>query len=91
MSIAEIRNGVLRLSTKDRAALAYWIISNLDDPLEECDSNDAYLRLEVRSRVNDIKAGKVAMIAAETMWKDILDEYGKKGGLLPIWPIGVSK
>ncbi len=79
MSIAEIRNRVLQLSTKDRAALAHWIISNLDDPLEDCGSDDADLRLEVRSRVNDIKAGKVAMIAAETMWKDILGEYGKKG------------
>jgi len=79
MSIADIKNGVSRLSAKEQAALAYWIISNLDGVADEDDSVDAAWRQEVRSRVKAIKSGKVEMISAAEMWKDILGSYAKTG------------
>ena len=30
MSIADMKNGISRLSAKEQATLAYWIIANLD-------------------------------------------------------------
>lgn len=77
MSIADIKNGVSRLSAKEQAALAYWIISNLDEVADKDDSVDATWRQEVRSRVKAIKTGKVEMIPAAEMWKDILGNYAK--------------
>ena len=79
MSITDIRNGVSRLSAKEQAALAYWIIVNLDGIAEEDVSVDAAWRQEVRSRVKAIKTGKVEMIPAVEMWKDILGNYAKTG------------
>ncbi len=79
MSIADIKNGVSRLSAKEQAALAYWIISNLDEVADEDESVDAAWRQEVRSRVKAIKTGKVEMIPAEEIWKDILGNYAKTG------------
>ena len=79
MSIADIKTGVSRLSAKEQAALAYWIISNLDEVADEDDSVDAAWRQEVRSRVKAIKTGKVEMIPAVDMWKDILGNYAKTG------------
>ena len=75
MSIVDIKNGVSRLSAKEQAALAYWIITNLDGVADKDVSIDAAWRQEVRSRVNAIKAGKVEMIPAAEMWKDILGNY----------------
>jgi len=75
MSIVDIKNGVSRLSAKEQAALAYWIITNLDGVADKDVSIDAAWRQEVRSRVNAIKAGKVEMIPAAEMWEDILGNY----------------
>jgi len=75
MSIVDIKNGVSRLSAKEQAALAYWIITNLDGVADKDVSIDAAWRQEVRSRVNAIKTGKVEMIPAAEMWKDILGNY----------------
>ena len=79
MSITDIRNGVSRLSAKEQAALAYWIIVNLDGIADKDVSVDAAWRQEVRSRVEAIKTGKVKMIPAEEMWKDILGNYATTG------------
>lgn len=79
MSIADIKNGVSRLSAKEQAALAYWIIANLDGVADNDDSVDAAWRQEVRSRVKAIKTGKVEMIPAAEMWKDILGNYAATG------------
>ncbi len=75
MNIADLKNGVSRLSAKEQAALAYWIINNLDGVADNRDSVDASWRQEVRLRVEAIKTGKVKMIPAEKMWKDILSDY----------------
>ncbi|MGM0427880.1 MAG: addiction module protein [Thermodesulfobacteriota bacterium] len=77
MNLSDIKNDVSRLPAKERAALACWIISNLDASAEENDAVDLAWREEVRSRVNAIKAGTVDMIPAGKMWEDILSEYGK--------------
>ena len=75
MSIVDIKNGVSRLSAKEQAALAYWIITNLDGVADKDVSIDAAWRQEVRLRVNAIKTGKVEMIPAAEMWNDILGNY----------------
>lgn len=77
MSIENIKEGVSHLSVKEQAALVYWIIDNLDTVAEHEDVVDAAWRKEVRARVEAIKSGKVQMIAAEEMWKDILGNYVK--------------
>jgi putative addiction module component (TIGR02574 family) len=79
MSIADMKNDISRLSAKEQAALAYWIISNLDEVADEDDSVDAAWRQEVRTRVEAIKTGKVEMIPAAEMWKDILGNYAASG------------
>jgi len=79
MSITDIKNGVSRLSEKEKAALAYWIVSNLDGIAENNASVDTAWRQEVRSRVKAIKSGKVQMIPAAEMWEDILSIYAKTG------------
>ena len=79
MKISDLKNGVSRLSAKEQAALAYWIIENLDGVADNHVSVDAAWRQEVRSRVEAIKTGKVKMIPAEEMWKDILGNYATTG------------
>lgn len=75
MSIGDIKEGVSRLSIKEQAALAYWIIHNLEAVTEDEDVVDVAWRKEVRARVQAIKSGKVQMIPGEKMWKDILGNY----------------
>ena len=77
MSVADIKKGVSRLSVKERAVLAHWIIANLDPVAENEEMLDAAWRREVRARVNAIKSGKVQMIPATDMWKDLLADYAK--------------
>ena len=77
MGVADIKKGVSRLSVKERAALAHWIIANLDPVAENEEMLDAAWRQEVRARVNAIKSGKVQMIPATDMWKDLLADYAK--------------
>jgi len=79
MSIADMKNGISRLSAKEQAALAYWIIANLDGIADNDVSVDAAWRQEVRLRVKAIKTGKVEMIPAAEMWKDILGNYAATG------------
>ena len=77
MSVTEIKEGVSRLSAKEQAALACWIIHNLEAVTEDEDLVDVAWRKEVRSRVEAIKTGKVQMIPAEEMWNEILGSYVK--------------
>ena len=77
MSIANIKKGVSRLSVKERAALAHWIIANLDPVSDDEEVLDVAWRQEVRARVDAIKAGEVQMIPAVDMWKDLLAGYAK--------------
>ena len=79
MTIADMKNGISRLSAKEQASLAYWIIANLDGIPDNEVSVDAAWRQEVRSRVKAIKSGKVEMIPAAEMWKDILSNYAPSG------------
>ena len=75
MSIRDIKEGVSRLSIKEQAALAYWIIHSLEAVTENEDVVDTAWRKEIRARVEAIKSGRVQMIPAEEMWKDILGDY----------------
>jgi len=77
MNVADIKEGLSHLSVKEQAALAYWIIHNLEAFTEDEDVIDVAWRKEVRLRVEAIKSGKVQMVPAEEMWKDILGGYVK--------------
>ncbi|MEA3240386.1 MAG: addiction module protein [Pseudomonadota bacterium] len=77
MSIGDIKEVVSRLSIKEQAALAYWIIHSLEAVTEDEDVVDTAWRKEIRTRVEAIKSGSVQMIPAEEMWKDILGDYVK--------------
>lgn len=77
MYLAEIKNSINQLAPDDRAALARWIISNLDQMAEESDAVDIAWRQEIRERVGLICAGEAKMISSESMWQDILSNYGK--------------
>ena len=73
MGISKLKSEVARLSVEERAALAYWIITNLD--VDNEDQVDSAWRKEIRSRVEAIQAGKVDMIPASEMWADVLSVY----------------
>ncbi len=77
MTISDIKKGVSRLSVKEQAALAYWIIDGLKS-IPEDKLNTAW-RKEIRARVELIKSGSVQMIPADEMWKEIMDDYVKTG------------
>ena len=67
MSIADIKEGVSRLSIKEQAALAYWIIHSLEEVTEDENVIDTAWRKEIQTRVEAIKSGRVQMIPAEEM------------------------
>jgi len=77
MRIVDMKSNIKQLSVKERADLIRWIITNLDEVDAGEDIVDAAWRREVRTRVNEIRSGKVKMIPAEEMWKDFLSAYGK--------------
>jgi hypothetical protein len=58
--------------------LAYWIIVNLEEIDEPQEAVDAAWRAEIRNRVKKIRDGKVKMIAADEMWKDLLKDYARE-------------
>ena len=77
MNITDIKKDISQLPVKEKAALANWIITDIDEVIEKENDLDAAWRHEIRSRVEEIKTGKVKMIPAEDMWKDLLPSYGK--------------
>ncbi len=75
--MAEIKNSINQMAPNERAALARWIISNLDQMAEETDGVDIAWRQEIRERVGRISIDKAEMISSESMWQDILINYGR--------------
>ncbi len=78
--IENVKKEVSRLPIQDRAMLAYWIIVNLEEIDEPQEAVDAAWRAEIRNRVKEIRDGKVKMIAADEMWKDLLQDYAQEIG-----------
>ena len=76
MRIVDIKKIIRQLSVKKRVDLTRWIITNFDEVDENEDIVDAAWRREIRTRVNEIRAGKVKMIPSEKMWKELLSGYG---------------
>ena len=76
MRIVDIKKNIRQLSVKKRVDLTRWIITNFDEVDENEDIVDAAWRREIRTRVNEIRAGKVKMIPSEKMWKELLSGYG---------------
>jgi putative addiction module component (TIGR02574 family) len=76
--IDNVKEEVGRLSINDRAMLAHWIIINLEEIDEPQEAVDAAWREEIRDRIKEIRTGKVRMIPADEMWKDILKDYSQK-------------
>ena len=77
MGIGAIKEDVSRLAIKEQAALARWIIENLESTSEDEGAVDLAWRQEVRKRVEDIRSGKVNMIPADKVWKDLLGDYAR--------------
>lgn len=78
MGIGTIKKDVSRLPVKDRAELAHWILENLESTTEDQNAVDATWRKEIRQRVDDIESGKIMLMPAEKVWKDILGDYAGK-------------
>ena len=76
--IENVKEAVSRLPIHDRAMLAYWIITNLEEIDESQEAVDAAWREEIRNRINEIRTGKVKMIASDEMWKDLLRDYAQE-------------
>ena len=70
-----IKKEITKLSLQQRTQITHWIISSLDDIHEPPDEVDIAWRTEIRTRVNDIKTGKIQMIPSSNMWKDLLENY----------------
>ena len=73
--IENIKKEITKLSLQQRRQITQWIIDNFDDIHEPQDEVDVAWRAEIRTRVNDIRAGKVPMIPSTEMWKDLLENY----------------
>lgn len=77
MKLSEIKKRVRELPPEDRENLAHWIISNLENDIEDEETYHSAWRKEIRKRVAEIKSGKVKMIDSEVMWKEIFTQYVK--------------
>jgi len=76
--IENVKEEVSRLPIQDRAMLAYWIIINLEEIDEPQEAVDIAWRAEIRNRVKEMRDGKVRMIPADEMWKDLLSNYAQE-------------
>lgn len=76
--IENVKHKVSRLPIQDRAMLAYWIIINLEEIDELQEAVDAAWRAEIKYRVKEVRDGKVRMIPADEMWKDLLSNYAQE-------------
>ncbi|MDZ7341618.1 MAG: addiction module protein [candidate division KSB1 bacterium] len=76
--IDNVKEEVGRLPLHERAMLAYWIITSLEESDEPQEAVDAAWREEIRNRIKEIRTGKVKMIAADDMWKDLLENYAQE-------------
>jgi putative addiction module component (TIGR02574 family) len=79
MDISELRKDIQNLPVHERADLAYWIMKNLDETDGDNNEIEAAWRNEIRSRMAEIKDGKVRMVPSEEMWKEFLNDYEKTG------------
>jgi ABC-type Mn2+/Zn2+ transport system ATPase subunit len=76
--VDNVKEEVRRLSIHDRAMLAHWILINLEGIDEPQEAVDSAWREEIRKRIKEIRTGKVSMIAADEMWKDLLKDYAQE-------------
>jgi putative addiction module component (TIGR02574 family) len=63
MGLDKIENEILRLSLKDRAALAQWLLRSLDDLSDE--EMQALWIDEAERRLDEMEEGRVSEIPAE--------------------------
>ena len=80
MELSTLKNNIKTLPLKERADLAKWIISHLDEDDPSQKEVDTAWRKEIRKRISDIKSGKVKMISANDMWKEILSAHEANAG-----------
>lgn len=65
-AVEKIRKAALELSQKQRAALAYDLLRSLDaEPAEDPQAVEAAWDQEVARRVEEVEAGRVALIPGE--------------------------
>ncbi len=72
--VSEVLEKALALSTQERGLLIDQLIESLDEgPVEE-KVEEAWDE-EIKSRVDDIRSGKVKMIAGEQVLRELAQEF----------------
>lgn len=64
MSLEELETEIRKLPVEERAALAKWIVRNLDDDMSEAEIEALWAR-EAERRLDELEQGLVAEIPAE--------------------------
>jgi putative addiction module component (TIGR02574 family) len=76
--VSEVLEKALALSTQERGLLIDQLIQSLDDgPVEE-GVEEAWGE-EIKSRVDDIRSGKVKMIPGEQVLRELAQEFPDEG------------
>ena len=65
--LAELQQSIQQLSVSDRAALAHFILQNLDEEEEEEGVEEAW-QAEVKKRVEEYRSGKMASITEDELF-----------------------
>lgn len=66
--LAELQQTIRQLSVSDRAALAHYILQNLDDDEEQEEGVEESWQEVIKQRVDDHLAGKAAYITEEELF-----------------------
>jgi putative addiction module component (TIGR02574 family) len=76
--VSEVLEKALTLSTQERGLLIDQLIESLDEgPVEE--GVEEAWSAEIKSRVDDIRSGKVKMIPGEQVLRELAQEFPDEG------------
>jgi putative addiction module component (TIGR02574 family) len=72
--LSELLEKALALSTQDRGLLIDRLIASLDDEAPETGVEAAWDE-EIKSRVDDIRSGRVKTIPGEQVFRELAEEF----------------
>ena len=76
--VSEVLEKALTLSTQERGLLIDQLIESLDEGPAEEGVEEAWGE-EIKSRVDDIRSGKVKMIPGEQVLRELAQEFPDEG------------
>jgi putative addiction module component (TIGR02574 family) len=76
--VSEVLEKALALSTQERGLLIDHLIESLDEGPAEEGVEEAWDE-EIKSRVDDIRSGKVKMIPGEQVLRELAQEFPDEG------------